>query len=183
MLDLDSIPLDDAKTYQLFGEAPRMESFSLKARTVREILRKAKPQRLDDLIALNAMPSGPLRSGMVDDFIARKHGKVKVVYELKELEPILADTYGVIAYRNRSCASRSRSPGFTMGQADMLRKAMGKRSRSWPSSAKSSWTARKPKGSTKKGGEDFRADGIRSRCSFNKSHSTAYASSHIRPRI
>ena len=69
---------------------------------MRDILRKAKPQRLDDLIALNALyRPGPLRSGMVDDFIARKQGKTEVKYELPELEPILADTYGVIAYQEQ----------------------------------------------------------------------------------
>jgi DNA polymerase-3 subunit alpha len=69
---------------------------------MRDILRKAKPQRLDDLIALNALyRPGPLRSGMVDDFIAGKQGKTEVKYELPELEPILADTYGVIAYQEQ----------------------------------------------------------------------------------
>ena len=69
---------------------------------MRDILRKAKPQRLDDLIALNALyRPGPLRSGMVDDYIARKQGKTEVKYELPQLEPILADTYGVIAYQEQ----------------------------------------------------------------------------------
>ncbi len=69
---------------------------------MREILRKAKPQRLDDLIALNALyRPGPLRSGMVDDFIARKQGKKEITYELPQLQPILEDTYGVIAYQEQ----------------------------------------------------------------------------------
>ena len=77
-------------------------SSSSRASGMRDILRKAKPQRLDDLIALNALyRPGPLRSGMVDDFIARKQGKTEVKYELPQLEPILADTYGVIAYQEQ----------------------------------------------------------------------------------
>ena len=85
---------------------------------MRDILRKAKPQRLDDLIALNALyRPGPLRSGMVDDFIARKHGRVKVSYEVKELEPILADTYGVIAYQEQVMRiAQRRWPGSRWGR-------------------------------------------------------------------
>ena len=95
---------------------------------MREILRKAKPQRLDDLIALNALyRPGPLQSGMVDDYIARKQGKTEVKYELPQLEPILADTYGVIAYQEQVMRIAAVLAGFTLGQADVLRKAMGKK--------------------------------------------------------
>src|SRR4029079_16144883 len=94
VLDMDNLPLDDAKTYQLFQEGQAYGIFQFESSGMREILRKAKPQRLDDLIALNALyRPGPLRSGMVDDFIARKQGKTEVTYELSALEPILADTY------------------------------------------------------------------------------------------
>ncbi len=95
---------------------------------MRDILRKAKPQRLEDLIALNALyRPGPLRSGMVDDFIARKQGRTEVKYELPELEPILADTYGVIAYQEQVMRISNVLAGFTLGEADLLRKAMGKK--------------------------------------------------------
>src|SRR5207237_8116430 len=101
-LDIEDIPFDDAKTYQIFSEGQTYGIFQFESSGMRDILRKAKPQRLDDLIALNALyRPGPLRSGMVDDFIARKHGRVKVTYEVKQLEPILADTYGVIAYQEQ----------------------------------------------------------------------------------
>src|SRR5204863_772798 len=95
---------------------------------MRDILRKAKPQALEDLIALNALyRPGPLRSGMVDDFIARKGGKVEITYELPQLEPILRDTYGVIAYQEQVMRIASELAGFSLGEADILRKAMGKK--------------------------------------------------------
>src|SRR5262249_2335313 len=99
-LDMALIPLDDPRTYQIFQDGQTYGIFQFESSGMREILRKAKPQRLDDLIALNALyRPGPLRSGMVDDFIARKQGKTEVRYDLPQLEPILAETYGVIAYQ------------------------------------------------------------------------------------
>ena len=122
------MPLDDAKTYQIFQDGQTYGIFQFESSGMRDILRKAKPQRLDDLIALNALyRPGPLRSGMVDDFIARKQGKTEVKYELPQLEPILADTYGVIAYQEQVMRISNVLAGFTLGEADMLRKAMGKK--------------------------------------------------------
>ena len=96
------MPLDDPKTYQLFADGQTYGVFQFESSGMRDILRKAKPQRLDDLIAMNALyRPGPLRSGMVDDFIARKQGKKEIKYELPQLEPILPDTYGVIAYQEQ----------------------------------------------------------------------------------
>src|SRR5207249_3479584 len=101
-LEIDAIPLDDVKAYQLFQEGQTYGIFQFESSGMRDILRKAKPQRLDDLIALNALyRPGPLRSGMVDDFIARKQGRTEVKYELPQLEAILRDTYGVIAYQEQ----------------------------------------------------------------------------------
>src|SRR5438552_3836398 len=95
---------------------------------MRDILRKARPQRLDDLIALNALyRPGPLRSGMVDDFIARKAGKTEVKYELPQLEPILSETYGVIAYQDQVMRISNVLAGFSPAEADLLRAAMGKK--------------------------------------------------------
>src|SRR5439155_10940576 len=118
-LDIDTIPLDDAKTYQIFQDGQTYGIFQFESSGMRDILRKAKPQRLEDLIALNALyRPGPLRSGMVDDFIARKQGKTEVKYELAELEPVLAETYGVIAYQEQVMRISNVLAGFTLGEAD-----------------------------------------------------------------
>ena len=128
-LDIDNVPLDDEKTYQMFQEGQTYGIFQFESSGMRDILRKAKPQRLDDLIALNALyRPGPLRSGMVDDFIARKQGKTEIKYELPQLEPMLAETYGVIAYqeqvmrisnvRGRLHAGRSRPAAQGDGQEE-----------------------------------------------------------------
>ena len=115
-------PTRSSRTGQTYG------IFQFESSGMRDILRKAKPQRLDDLIALNALyRPGPLRSGMVDDFIARKQGKTEIKYELPQLEPILADTYGVIAYQEQVMRISNVLAGFTLGEADLLRKAMGKK--------------------------------------------------------
>src|SRR5688500_11333091 len=178
VVDLDTIPLDDAKTYQLFGDGVAYGVFQFESSGMRDILRKAKPQRLDDLIALNALyRPGPLRSGMVDDFIARKHGRVKVVYEVKELEPILADTYGVIAYQEQVMRIAQTLAGFTMGQADVLRKAMGKKDPKVMAKQRDDFMAgaRKLGINEKKAGKIFELMEYFAGYGFNKSHSTAYA--------
>jgi DNA polymerase-3 subunit alpha len=128
VVDIDAIPLNDEKTYKLFADGCTYGVFQFESSGMRELLRKAKPERLDDLIALNALyRPGPLKSGMVDDFISRKQGKTEVKYELKQLEPILSDTYGVIAYQEQVMRIAAVLAGFTMGQSDVLRKAMGKK--------------------------------------------------------
>src|SRR6187455_1956482 len=127
-LDIDAVDLNDAATYKVFGEGAAYGIFQFESSGMRELLRKAKPERLDDLIALNALyRPGPLKSGMVDDFISRKQGKTEVKYELQALEPILSDTYGVIAYQEQVMRIAQALAGFTLGQADVLRKAMGKK--------------------------------------------------------
>jgi DNA polymerase-3 subunit alpha len=177
-LDLDTIPLDDPKTYQIFSDGQTYGIFQFESSGMRDILRKAKPQRLDDLIALNALyRPGPLRSGMVDDFIARKHGKVKVSYEVKELEPILADTYGVIAYQEQVMRIAQTLAGFSMGQADMLRKAMGKKDPKVMAKQREAFMqGAKAKGiNEKKAAKIFELMEYFAGYGFNKSHSTAYA--------
>ena len=128
VVDLATLPLEDAKTYELFSAGQTLGVFQFESSGMREILRKARPQRLEDLIALNALyRPGPLRGGMVDDFISRKHGRVEVKYDLPELEPVLRDTYGVIAYQEQVMRIAYVVAGFTLGEADLLRKAMGKK--------------------------------------------------------
>jgi len=178
VVDLDSLPLDDPRTYQIFAEGAAYGIFQFESSGMRDILRKAKPQRLDDLIALNALyRPGPLRSGMVDDFIARKHGRVKVSYEVKELEPILADTYGVIAYQEQVMRIASVLAGFTLGEADLLRKAMGKKKADVMQAQRKKFVD----GAVARGINEKKATKIFDLMEhfagygFNKSHSTAYA--------
>ncbi len=177
-LVIDDIPLDDAKTYQIFQDGQTYGIFQFESSGMRDILRKAKPQRLDDLIALNALyRPGPLRSGMVDDFIARKQGRTEVKYELAELEPILADTYGVIAYQEQVMRISNVLAGFTLGEADILRKAMGKKNPEVMAKQRGKFIegAKKRGVSEKKAAHVFELMEHFAGYGFNKSHSTAYA--------
>ncbi len=177
-LDIDNIPLDDANTYQLFVDGQTYGIFQFESSGMREILRKAKPQRLGDLIALNALyRPGPLKSGMVDDFIARKQGRMEVKYELPQLESILSETYGVIAYQEQVMRIASELAGFTLGQSDVLRKAMGKKDPKVMAKQREAFMA----GTTAKNVNEKKATKIFDLMEyfagygFNKSHSTAYA--------
>jgi len=178
VLDIDAIPLDDAKTYQVFQDGQTYGVFQFESSGMRDILRKAKPQRLDDLIALNALyRPGPLRSGMVDDYIARKQGKTEVTYELNAIEPILADTYGVIAYQEQVMRIAQALAGFSLGQADVLRKAMGKKDPKVMAKQREAFmTGAKEKAiSEKKATKIFDLMEYFAGYGFNKSHSTTYA--------
>jgi len=177
-LDIDAIPLDDAKTYQLFADGQTYGIFQFESSGMRDLLRKAKPQRLDDLIAMNALyRPGPLKSGMVDDFVSRKAGKSAVKYELPQLEPILADTYGVIAYQEQVMRIASTLAGFSLGQADVLRKAMGKKDPKVMAKQREAFMAgaRQHGISEKKATKIFDLMEYFAGYGFNKSHSTAYA--------
>src|SRR5215204_3675206 len=177
-LDIDSVPLDDPKTYKLFGEGAAYGIFQFESSGMRELLRKAKPERLDDLIALNALyRPGPLKSGMVDDFISRKQGKTEVKYELPQLAPILGDTYGVIAYQEQVMRIASVLAGFSMGQSDVLRKAMGKKDPKVMAKQREAFMdgARKNGVNEKKATKIFDLMEFFAGYGFNKSHSTTYA--------
>src|SRR5580765_7860358 len=177
-LDMDNIPLDDAKTYQVFQEGQTFGIFQFESSGMRDILRKSKPQRLDDLIALNALyRPGPLRSGMVDTWIAGKLGRTEVKYELPQLEPILADTYGVIAYQEQVMRISNVVAGFTLGEADVLRKAMGKKNPEVMAKMRGAFVAgaKKLGTSEKKASQLFDLMEHFAGYGFNKSHSTAYA--------
>jgi DNA polymerase III subunit alpha len=178
VLDIDAIPLNDEKTYKLFCDGQTYGVFQFESSGMRELLRKAKPERLDDLIALNALyRPGPLKSGMVDDYIARKQGKTEVKYELAALAPILGDTYGVIAYQEQVMRIAAVLAGFTMGQSDMLRKAMGKKDPKVMAKQREAFT----KGAAANGVSEKKATKIFDLMEyfagygFNKSHSTTYA--------
>ena len=177
-LDIDAVPLNDPKTYKVFCEGAAYGIFQFESSGMRELLRKAKPERLDDLIALNALyRPGPLKSGMVDDFIARKQGTKEIKYELPQLEPILADTYGVIAYQEQVMRIAQALGGFSLGQADMLRKAMGKKDLKVMAKQREAFMdgARAKGISEKKATKIFDLMEYFAGYGFNKSHSTAYA--------
>jgi len=127
-IELAELPLDDAATYQLFGCAEMSGIFQFESHGMRDILKRYQPSRLEDLTALNALyRPGPIQGGMVDDFIARKHGKKKVTYDLPELQDILQETFGVILYQEQVIQIANRLAGYSLGEADLLRRAMGKK--------------------------------------------------------
>ncbi len=177
-VDLDALPLDDRRTFELFAEGQTLGIFQFESSGMRETLRKARPRCLDDLIALNALyRPGPLRGGVVDDYIARRHGRVEVKYELPQLEPILADTCGVIAYQEQVMRLASDLAGFTMGEADLLRKAMGKKDPAVMQAQRQRFidgcVARGI--SARKAAKIFDLMEYFAGYGFNKSHSTTYA--------
>ena len=125
-LDLDSLSLDDPDTYKIFGNGETIGVFQFESSGMRECLRRLKPQRLGDLIAMNALyRPGPM--DMIDDFIQRKHGETKIEYLHPMLEPILKETYGVMVYQEQVMRVASDLAGFSLGAADLLRRAMGKK--------------------------------------------------------
>jgi DNA polymerase-3 subunit alpha len=175
---LNLLPLEDTKTYQLFSEGRTLGIFQFESSGMRDTLRKAKPERFGDLIALNALyRPGPLRGGVIDDYIARKHGKVQIKYELPALEPILKETYGVIAYQEQVMRIASDLAGFTMGDADVLRKAMGKKSAEVMQAQREQFVQGAiARGVThKKAAKIFELIEFFAGYGFNKSHSAAYA--------
>src|SRR5579864_615273 len=127
-VDLATLPLDDPAVYALFSRGDTTGIFQFESHGMRDILRRYQPSRLEDLTALNALyPPGPIQGGMIDDFIARKHGKKKVRYDLPELAEILSETWGVILYQEQVMQIANRLAGFSLGDADILRRAMGKK--------------------------------------------------------
>ena len=132
-LDINFIPLDDQPTYQMLQKAETTAVFQLESRGMKELIKKLKPDCLEDLIALVALfRPGPLQSGMVDDFINRKHGREILSYphpnyQLDSLKPVLGPTYGIILYQEQVMQIAQVMAGYTLGGADMLRRAMGKK--------------------------------------------------------
>lgn len=127
-LDIETIPLDDPNTYKLFSLAQTIGIFQVESSGMRDLLKKLVPERFEDLIALLALyRPGPIGSGMLDDFMKRKHGIVPVKYEHPKLEAILKETYGIMVYQEQIMQIASTLAGFSLAQADLLRKAMGKK--------------------------------------------------------
>lgn len=177
-IDITLIPMDDAESFALLKRCETTAVFQLESRGMKELIKKLQPDCFDDITALVALfRPGPLQSGMVDDFIARKHGRQEVVYPHPDLEPILRPTYGVILYQEQVMQIAQVLAGYSLGGADLLRRAMGKK---------------KPE-EMKKQGEIFREGAVArgvdegvatyifdlmekfAGYGFNKSHSAAYA--------
>ena len=137
-LDITNIPLDDAKTFQL-QSCRTTAVFQLESRGFQELIGRLLPDCFADIVALVALyRPGPLQSGMVDDFIDRKHGRAKVVYLHPSIETILQETYGVIVYQEQVMQIAQVMAGYTLGAADLLRRAMGKKSQKrWQSNGQS----------------------------------------------
>src|SRR5205823_5967448 len=127
-LDPEQFPLDDARSYEIFSKAHTSGVFQFESQGMRDILRRYQPTRVEDLCALNALyRPGPIQGGMIDDFIDRKHGRKQVAYEFAELKEILEETYGVIVYQEQVMRISNRLAGYSLGDADILRRAMGKK--------------------------------------------------------
>ena len=127
-LDITTIPLADKRTFDLLKRCETTAVFQLESRGMKELIKRLQPDRFEDIVALVALfRPGPLQSGMVDDFINRKHGRAEVAYPHPDLEPILEPTYGVILYQEQVMQIAQVLASYTLGGADLLRRAMGKK--------------------------------------------------------
>ena len=177
-MDISDIPLDDRKTFQLLSKGETDGVFQLESRGMKEILVGMKPDCFEDIIALIALyRPGPLKSGMVQEFISRKQGKTKSTYEVPSLEPILKETYGVILYQEQVMQIASALASYTMGEADTFRKAMSKKNSSEMEKEKPKFLAgaHKNKIPEAKARKIFDQMETFAGYGFNKSHSAAYA--------
>jgi DNA polymerase-3 subunit alpha len=177
-LDIQNLPLDDLATFGLLSSGKTTGIFQLESSGMRNLLVKIKPETFEDLIAILALyRPGPLESGMVDDFIKRKRDPSQIVYEPPELEPILKETYGVIVYQEQVMAITNQLAGFSLGQADLLRRAMGKKKHDEMAKQKTLFiSGGKERGIPEKLAEKiFDQMAFFAGYGFNKSHSAAYA--------
>jgi len=177
-LDLDALTKDDAETYELLSKGLTAGIFQFESRGMTEILRRVKPSRLADLTALNALyRPGPIQGGMIDDFIARKTGKKRVTYDLPQLKEILDETYGVIVYQEQVMQIAAAVAGFSLGEADVLRRAMGKKKVEAMAAMREKFMAgaKVKKVPAAKAEKLFDLMAQFAGYGFNKSHSAAYA--------
>ncbi|MEX0940802.1 MAG: DNA polymerase III subunit alpha [Candidatus Babeliales bacterium] len=177
-INIDMLPLDDEKAFILLREGNTSGVFQFESEGVKEVLRKLQPEKFEDLIAVNALyRPGPLGSGMVDDFIERKHGRQKITYLFDELAPILQETYGVIVYQEQVIKIASAIGGYSLGEADILRRAMGKKKIEVMAEQREIFLSRaaQKEFDNKKSGELFDLMAYFAGYGFNKSHSAAYA--------
>ncbi|OGF30939.1 DNA polymerase III subunit alpha [Candidatus Falkowbacteria bacterium RIFOXYA2_FULL_35_8] len=177
-IDLDNIELDNEKTYKLFQEGKTTGVFQFESSGMKKYLRKLKPTQFEDLVAMVALyRPGPLNSGMVDEFIDRKHGRKEIVFAHKIMEESLKNTYGVIVYQEQVMQLSKDMAGFTGGQADTLRKAMGKKIADLMAKMKVEFVAGCEKNKLpKRLAEDTFASMEKfAEYGFNKSHAACYA--------
>ena len=177
-LDLDTLPKDDPEAYELLGKGLTAGIFQFESRGMTEILRRVKPSRLADLTALNALyRPGPIQGGMIDDFIARKTGKKRVTYDLPQLKEILDETYGVIVYQEQVMQIAAAAAGFSLGEADVLRRAMGKKKHEVMVAMREKFLAgaKEKRIPADKAEKLFDLMAQFAGYGFNKSHSAAYA--------
>src|ERR1017187_4874370 len=175
-IELDSLPLDDEQTYKLYQRADTNATFQFESAGMQKHLRDLKPDKFDDLIAMNALfRPGPM--AYIPDYIERKHGRQEIHYDLPEMEEILKDTYGITVYQEQVMLLSQKIAGFSKGDADILRKAMGKKQRSVLDKMKAQFIegAKKnnhPENKLEKIWTDWESF---AQYAFNKSHSTCYA--------
>jgi DNA polymerase III subunit alpha len=177
-LDIDTIPMDDAKTYDLLCAGDALGVFQLESSGMRELLVKMAPAQFSDLIALVALyRPGPLESGMVNDFIETKHGRAAAHYPLPQLKSVLEETYGVIVYQEQVMKIANILASYSLGDADILRRAMGKKNDKVMEGERIKFMA----GALKNGIPEEKAEYVFDLMAkfagygFNKSHSAAYA--------
>lgn len=177
-LDINRLPLDDQKTYELLGSGETDGIFQLESAGMKDLIKRLRPENFDEIIALLALyRPGPLGSGMVDEFIRGKHGKGSVKYELPQLKEILEDTYGVILYQEQVMQIASTLANFSLSDADILRRAMGKKKSEEMLKQREKFL----EGTKKNKIPQHKAQTIYERMAkfaeygFNKSHSAAYA--------
>jgi DNA polymerase-3 subunit alpha len=175
-IDIDSIPLDDKKTFELYQRGDTIGTFQFESPGMQKYLRDLKPDQFADLIAMNALyRPGPL--AYIPNFIDRKHGREAITYDLPEMEEYLAETYGITVYQEQVMLLAQKLAGFSKGDADVLRKAMGKKQKSVLDKMKSQFI----EGATRKGLPPDKLEKIWTdweafaQYAFNKSHSTCYA--------
>jgi DNA polymerase-3 subunit alpha len=177
-IDIANLPLDDKPTYDLLKRCETTAVFQLESRGMKELVKRLQPDTFEDIIALVALfRPGPLQSGMVDDFVNRKHGRARVDYPHPDLEPVLKPTYGVIVYQEQVMQIAQILAGYSLGGADMLRRAMGKKKAEEMAEQRQIFLegAEKRGISEKEAGPIFDLMEKFAEYGFNKSHSAAYA--------
>jgi DNA polymerase-3 subunit alpha len=175
-IDFDALPLDDPRAYALLSEARTFGVFQLESTGMRDALRSLRPERLEDVIAMVSLyRPGPM--DLIPDFIARKHGRAKITYEHPAMEKFTRETYGIMVYQEQIMQIASEMGGFTMGEADTLRRAMGKKDRELMAKQREKFLA----GCAERGTSAAKAERVWELMEkfagygFNKSHAAAYA--------